>query len=221
MARKYFSPSVSSLPLPSRLPSSTEPPSFFGVTRIVNSNTYLPTHARTHSLGMDYIKNAFNPIKQVAPRRTLRVLKEADVVLLAGEVHYKRKPVGLFSSFFSSFLSSSLFLLPSSISLFPCFFTRFSPCPNRNKLNLLTHTTNERQSSFRFSTPATRELFTDLILHRVRATRQMYELAETLARRMMALNGGIVCCNGSLLQIFNLTQFFSFLFRFFDEHPNP
>lgn len=49
--------------------------------------------------GMDYVKNVVNPIRQVVPRRTIRGLTEdyghltADVVLLAGEVHYERKPV--------------------------------------------------------------------------------------------------------------------------------
>jgi hypothetical protein len=48
---------------------------------------------------MDYLKNVVKPIRQVAPRRTLRGLVEdyghidADVVLLVGEVHYERKPV--------------------------------------------------------------------------------------------------------------------------------
>jgi hypothetical protein len=48
---------------------------------------------------MDYIKNVVQPIREVAPRQTLRGLQEdygyltADVVLLAGEIHYERKPV--------------------------------------------------------------------------------------------------------------------------------
>lgn len=48
---------------------------------------------------MDYIKSVAFPIRQVTPRQTLRGLQEdyghltADVVLLAGEVHYERKPV--------------------------------------------------------------------------------------------------------------------------------
>jgi len=44
--------------------------------------------------------------------------------------------------------------------------------------------------SLRPPIPATREPFTHLVLHCVRATRQVYQLAETLARRMMVLNGG-------------------------------
>jgi hypothetical protein len=48
---------------------------------------------------MEYVKNVVQPIRQVAPRHILRGLQEdyghltADVVLLAGEVHYERKPV--------------------------------------------------------------------------------------------------------------------------------
>lgn len=49
--------------------------------------------------GMDYVKNVVNPIRDVAPRDTLRGLREdwghfqEDVVLLEGEIHYTRKPV--------------------------------------------------------------------------------------------------------------------------------
>jgi hypothetical protein len=45
------------------------------------------------------MKSVVFPIRQVAPRQTLRGLREdfghltADVVLLAGEVHNDRKPV--------------------------------------------------------------------------------------------------------------------------------
>jgi hypothetical protein len=48
---------------------------------------------------MEYIKNVVTPIRQVAPRRILRGFVEdyghidTDVILLAGEVHYERKPV--------------------------------------------------------------------------------------------------------------------------------
>lgn len=51
------------------------------------------------SLGMDYIKNVVNPIRQVAPRDSIRGLREdygslaTDVVYLPGEIHYERKPV--------------------------------------------------------------------------------------------------------------------------------
>jgi len=88
--------------------------------------------------------------------------------------------------------------------------------------------------SLRFSTPVTRELLTNLVLHRVHAKRQVYELAETHVRRMMELNGGcgwgnicggeIVRCNAFLLSVFNVTHFcfafsmntrtLDFIFRF-------
>lgn len=48
---------------------------------------------------MDYIKNVVNPIRQVAPRDSIRALREnygsltTDVVYLQGEIHYERKPV--------------------------------------------------------------------------------------------------------------------------------
>lgn len=48
---------------------------------------------------MDYVKNVVNPIREIAPRETIRGLHEdynhfeEDVVLLEGEVHYGRKPV--------------------------------------------------------------------------------------------------------------------------------
>jgi hypothetical protein len=49
---------------------------------------------------MDYIKNVVSPVRQAAPRHTLHGLREdyghitADVVLVEGEIHYERKPVG-------------------------------------------------------------------------------------------------------------------------------
>lgn len=63
-----------------------------------------------HRLGMEYIKSVTFPIKQVAPRETLRGLWEdyghltEDVVLLEGEVHYQRKPVRSSSSVCNQFL---------------------------------------------------------------------------------------------------------------------
>lgn len=49
---------------------------------------------------MDYVKNVVNPIKQVAPRDSIRGFVDdyyrftEDVLLLRGEIHYERKPVG-------------------------------------------------------------------------------------------------------------------------------
>lgn len=53
---------------------------------------------------MDYVKHVALPIRQVAPRQSLRGFKEdfahltADVVLLSGEIHLGRKPVSVLSS---------------------------------------------------------------------------------------------------------------------------
>ena len=52
------------------------------------------------SNGMDYVKNVVNPIKQVAPRDSIRGFVDdyyhftEDVLFLRGEIHYERKPVG-------------------------------------------------------------------------------------------------------------------------------
>lgn len=53
-----------------------------------------------YSLGMEYVKNVVNPVKQVAPRDSIRGFVDdyyyftEDVLLLRGEIHYQRKPVG-------------------------------------------------------------------------------------------------------------------------------
>jgi hypothetical protein len=50
---------------------------------------------------MDYVKHVAEPIREVAPRQSLRGFKEdyghmsADVVLLSGEIHLSRKPVSI------------------------------------------------------------------------------------------------------------------------------
>lgn len=89
---------------------------------------------------MDYVKNVVNPIRQVAPRRTLRGLREdyghltADVVLLTGEVHYERKPV----SYHPIFTSFHFMLTWDTVGLTPLHYRRQSkfvltscavPCP--------------------------------------------------------------------------------------------
>jgi hypothetical protein len=56
---------------------------------------------------MELAKHVALPIRQVAPRRTLRGFKEdfghltEDVVLLAGEIHLHRKPVSIQEQFLS------------------------------------------------------------------------------------------------------------------------
>lgn len=63
-------------------------------------------------LGMDYIKNVVNPIRQVAPRDSSRGLREdyrhvnAGVILLEGEIHYERKPIKSSFAVLVSFLAS-------------------------------------------------------------------------------------------------------------------
>jgi hypothetical protein len=58
-------------------------------------------HLNSLSLGMEFVKHVALPIRQVAPRRTIRGFKEdfghltEDVVLLAGEIHLNRKPVSI------------------------------------------------------------------------------------------------------------------------------
>ncbi|KAH7905045.1 hypothetical protein BJ138DRAFT_967271, partial [Hygrophoropsis aurantiaca] len=53
------------------------------------------------AIGMDFVKNVVNPIRQVAPRDSIRGYVEdyrrfdADVLLLKGEIHFERKPAGL------------------------------------------------------------------------------------------------------------------------------
>lgn len=60
----------------------------------------LLTNESKPSLGMDYVKNVVNPIMQVAPRDSIRGFVDdyyhltEDVLLLSGEIHYERKPVG-------------------------------------------------------------------------------------------------------------------------------
>lgn len=55
----------------------------------------------TIRLGMDYLKSVVEPIKQVAPRSSLKGLiddyadMDENVVLLEGETHLNRKPVRL------------------------------------------------------------------------------------------------------------------------------
>jgi hypothetical protein len=52
------------------------------------------------SLGLEYAKTVVSHLKQVAPRSSIRGFRDdyydvdADVVVLAGETHLYRKPVG-------------------------------------------------------------------------------------------------------------------------------
>ncbi|KZP27898.1 hypothetical protein FIBSPDRAFT_730105 [Athelia psychrophila] len=67
----------------------------------LNEHGWEVLYTYSGAIGMDYIKNVVNPIRQVAPRDSLRGLREdyghltTDVVYLPGEIHYERKPGGL------------------------------------------------------------------------------------------------------------------------------
>jgi hypothetical protein len=68
---------------------------------ILHENEWEVLYTYSGALGMEYIKNVVSPIRHVAPRQTLRGLQDdfehltADVVFLAGEIHYERKPASL------------------------------------------------------------------------------------------------------------------------------
>ncbi|KAF9228706.1 hypothetical protein BS17DRAFT_772382 [Gyrodon lividus] len=72
-----------------------------GLTQVLNDNGWEVLYTFDGALGMDYVKNVVNPIKQVAPRDSIRGYVEdyyrftEDVLLLQGEIHYERKPGGL------------------------------------------------------------------------------------------------------------------------------
>src|SRR5262245_56546017 len=110
---------------------------------------------------MEYVKNVVNPIQQVAPRSSLRGLREdyghltADVVLLEGEVHSGRKPVSCGMT-----LTKSMFL------------------------------TQPYKGSLRFTTIQNRDLFSRLVLYQVHPLNKVYELAHTLIDRMKMKNDG-------------------------------
>lgn len=66
---------------------------------------------------MDYVKNVINPIKQVAPRDSIRGFVDdyyhhtEDVLLLRGEIHYERKPVSHSLFFLECVLPDFIFRL--------------------------------------------------------------------------------------------------------------
>lgn len=68
--------------------------------KILDQMRVLLTNESESSLGMDYVKNVVSPIKQVAPRDSIRGFVDdyyhftQDVLFLRGEIHYERKPVG-------------------------------------------------------------------------------------------------------------------------------
>lgn len=72
-----------------------------GLTEILLSNGWEVLYTFDGALGMDYVKNVVNPIKQVAPHNSIRGFVDdfynftEDVLLLKGEIHYERKPASM------------------------------------------------------------------------------------------------------------------------------
>ncbi|KAF9234040.1 hypothetical protein BU15DRAFT_90142 [Melanogaster broomeanus] len=72
-----------------------------GLTQVLNDNGWEVLYTFDGALNMDYVKHVVNPIRQVAPRDSIRGYMEdyyrftEDVLLLRGEIHYERKPGGL------------------------------------------------------------------------------------------------------------------------------
>src|SRR5262245_3231544 len=106
----------------------------------------------SNRLRMDYIKTVVNPIRQVAPRRSLRGLQEdygnltADVVLLAGEVHHDRKPVSWSATTLTSIMMCNFY-----------------------------------EGSLRFTSAANRDMFSRVVLYNVRPPYKVFQLASTLS----------------------------------------
>ncbi|KAG6379179.1 hypothetical protein JVT61DRAFT_11621 [Boletus reticuloceps] len=72
-----------------------------GLIQVLNDNGWEVLYTFDGALGMDYVKNVVGPIKQVAPRDSIRGFVDdyydftEDVLLLRGEIHYERKPASL------------------------------------------------------------------------------------------------------------------------------
>ncbi|KAF8123741.1 hypothetical protein EV363DRAFT_1179181 [Boletus edulis] len=72
-----------------------------GLIQVLNDNGWEVLYTFDGALGMDYVKNVVDPIKQVAPRDSIRGFVDdyydftEDVLLLRGEIHYERKPASL------------------------------------------------------------------------------------------------------------------------------
>ncbi|KZP31372.1 hypothetical protein FIBSPDRAFT_724960 [Athelia psychrophila] len=113
------------------------------IERVLQANGWEVLYTYTGAVGMDYVKHVATPVKQVAPRNMIRGFvdeydhSDADVLLLAGELHLGRKP-----------------------------------------------------ASLRFTTPEGRDKFSRLVLHELRPIDKVFELAELLDERMLALNSG-------------------------------
>ncbi|KAL4065231.1 hypothetical protein J3A83DRAFT_4360512 [Scleroderma citrinum] len=72
-----------------------------GLADVLLSNGWEILYTFDGALGMDYVKNVVDPIRQVAPRNSIRGFVDdfynitEDVLLLRGEIHYERKPASL------------------------------------------------------------------------------------------------------------------------------
>lgn len=75
--------------------------------QLIEDHGFVVLHTFAGALGMDYLKSVIEPIKQIAPRSSLRGLVDdydkhmEDVLLLEGETHLNRKPVSLLSTSYS------------------------------------------------------------------------------------------------------------------------
>jgi hypothetical protein len=115
------------------------------------------------SLGMEYAKTVVQPIRQVAPRSTIRGFTDdyyhvdADVVVLAGETHLYRKPVSN---------------RPRS---------RVTDAQSRGFIP---------KGAMRFTEELARAKFAGMVVHSFVFPPKVLDLAEDLANRMRKINDG-------------------------------
>lgn len=110
------------------------------------------------------MKHVALPVRQVAPRQSLRGFKEdfshltADVVLLSGEIHLGRKPVSI------------LYFHTHTLK----FNDHYWQC----------------QGALRFTSSHNQDNFSRLVLHQMRPTDKILNLGSRLHERMSERNGG-------------------------------
>ena len=110
---------------------------------------------------MELAKSVVMPIRQVAPRTSLRGLQEdyghttADVILLEGEIHSRRKPVSIIIRADKRYLPHRIF-----------------------------------KGSLRFTSIDNRDMFSRLVLHEVHPPSKVYELARILVARLKMRTDG-------------------------------
>jgi len=72
-----------------------------GLIQVLNDHGWEVLYTFDGTLRMDFLKNVVTPIKQVAPRDSIRGFVDdyydftEDVLLLRGEIHYERKPASM------------------------------------------------------------------------------------------------------------------------------